>query len=46
MNWDAALARLRARLREGQIRTDLVRMVGAGRAELFLGPEDRVTDET
>lgn len=46
MNWDAGIARLRRRLREAGIRSDLVRSAGAGRVELFLGPDDRVTDAT
>lgn len=44
MNWDAGIARLRARLREAGIRGDLVRSAGAGLVEIFLGPDDRVTD--
>lgn len=46
MNWDAANARLRHRLREAGLRTDLVRSLGAGLFELFLGPHDRVLDQT
>jgi len=45
-NWDAGLARLRRRLLDGGVRTDLVRLVGRGRVEIFLGPRDRVVDET
>lgn len=44
--WDRALARLRKRLAEHGLRPDLVRTDGAGRAEVHLGPRDRVRDET
>jgi hypothetical protein len=43
---DAALARLRKRLRDARIRPDLVRTDRAGNVELFLGPHDRVEDAT
>jgi hypothetical protein len=43
---DAALARLRARLAEGGIRTDLVRATGAGAIELVLHEGDTVEDLT
>jgi hypothetical protein len=46
MNWDAGLSRLRSRMREAGIRSDLVRSVGAGLLELFLGPDDRVIDDS
>lgn len=45
MYWDAGLARARRRLREIGARTDLVHTDGAGRAELMLGPEDRLVRE-
>jgi len=45
-NWDAGVGRLRKRLMDGQVRTDLVRIVGRGRVEIFLRPHDRVEDET
>lgn len=44
--WDAALHRLRRRLTQFGVRDDLLRMAGRGRVELFLGPRDRVQDET
>jgi len=44
MNWDATVARLRLRLKEGAIRPDLVRAAGSGRLELFLGPDDTIED--
>jgi hypothetical protein len=43
---DAALSRLRARLSEGDVRTDLVRFTGAGSIELFLHAGDTVEDLT
>lgn len=43
--WDAAMVRLRARLREAGIRPDLVRPSGSGLVELVLGPGDQVVDE-
>lgn len=43
---DLALFRLRAKLREGGVRPDLVRPDGGGRLELLLGPEDRLEDHT
>lgn len=42
---DGALARLRSRLREGGVRTDLVRPNGLGQFELFLHPDDVVEDQ-
>lgn len=42
---DGALARLRTRLREGGLRTDLVRPNGLGQFELFLYPGDVVEDQ-
>ncbi len=44
--WDAALQRLRGKLRQARLRTDLVRSGHGGRVELFLGPDDRLVDET
>lgn len=44
-NFDAVLARLRARLREHGIRDDLVRTDGRGNVEVFLGRGDEVVDE-
>ena len=44
--WDVAMGRLRARLREGRIRTDLVRAAGTGQIELVLRPGDTVEDRT
>jgi hypothetical protein len=44
--WDAALQRLRGKLRQARLRTDLVRSEQGGRVELFLGPDDRLVDET
>lgn len=45
-NWDAALARLRKKLREARIRADLVRADRSGNFELFLARGDRVDDQT
>jgi len=45
-NWDAALNRLRNKLREGGIRTDLVRADRSGNFELFLRIGDIVDDQT
>lgn len=44
-NFDGVLARLRARLREGGVRDDLVRTDGRGNIEVFLHPGDEVVDE-
>lgn len=44
--WDAALGRLRARLREAGIRKDLVHSDGAGQLQLVLYENDRVDDRT
>ncbi len=41
---DGALARIRARLAEAGVRTDLVRNNGQGQFELLLEPDDRVED--
>lgn len=46
MNWDAALSRLRRRLREHGVRANLLRTDGRGLVELLLGPDDRVRDRT
>lgn len=43
---DATLARLRARLAEGNVRPDLVRPTGAGHLELVLHPGDLAEDQT
>ena len=43
---DVALSRLRGRLRESGVRTDLVRASGTGQIELFLHDGDVVVDET
>jgi hypothetical protein len=43
---DTNLTRLRSKLREGRVRTDLVRTDGAGQVELFLYAHDRVEDRT
>lgn len=43
---DTCLTRLRRQLREGGIRTDLVRMDGSGRVELLLYAHDTVDDRT
>jgi len=45
-NWDGALARLRRKLRDGGVRTDLVRSDYAGNFEMLLHRGDRVDDET
>ncbi len=44
--WDRGLARLRLRLTEVGLRSDLVRLLGGGRTELYLHPGDRVEDAT
>lgn len=44
--WDAALQRLRARLRAGGVRPDLVRSDRTGHAELLLEAHDELVDET
>jgi hypothetical protein len=44
--FDTNLTRLRSKLREGRVRTDLVRTDGAGQVELFLYAHDRVEDRT
>jgi hypothetical protein len=38
--WDAALARLRAKLKESGVRPDLIRSTGAGFVQLVRRPED------
>ncbi|MCB9698823.1 MAG: helix-turn-helix domain-containing protein [Alphaproteobacteria bacterium] len=43
---DTAISRLRRKLREGRVRTDLVRTDGAGQVELLLYPHDAVEDRT
>lgn len=42
--WDQATSRVRKRLREGRVRTDLVRSNRTGLVELYLGPQDRFED--
>ena len=44
--WDVALARLRRKLIESDLRRDLVRSDGAGHLELFLTEHDGVEDRT
>lgn len=44
--WDVALGRLRARLREGGVRGDLIRSDGGGQLQLVLGEHDVVHDRT
>lgn len=44
--WDVGLGRLRARLREGRIRADLVKAAGTGQVELLLRPGDVVDDRS
>lgn len=43
---DVNLSRLRRKLREARVRTDLVHADGAGSVELLLYPHDRVEDRT
>ncbi|MCB9691144.1 MAG: FHA domain-containing protein [Alphaproteobacteria bacterium] len=43
---DVTLSRIRARLRRGGVRSDLVASDGAGCVALFLGPDDVVEDRT
>jgi len=43
---DVTLSRLRSRLRDAQIRPDLIRSDGFGKVELFLLDGDRVEDRT
>lgn len=43
---DVTLSRLRARLRRGAVRSDLVRSDGAGALSLLLHPEDVIEDRT
>ncbi len=45
-NWDRNMRRLRAHLREANVRADLVRPDGRGNVEVYLLPQDRVVDET
>lgn len=42
--WDVSLGRLRARLRQGNVRGDLIRAVGTGQVELVLRQSDRLED--
>ena len=43
--WDQALRRLRAKLKEHRIRSDLIRSDGQGNIELYLLPEDELRSE-
>lgn len=42
--WDTSLARLRRKLENARLRTDLVHSTGAGQVELLLGPGDTLED--
>jgi hypothetical protein len=42
--WDVNLGRIRGRLREGGVRTDLVRAAGTGQVELVLRRGDVLED--
>ena len=44
--WDMLVMRLRQKLRDNGIRSDLLRPDGAGSIDLVLGPKDIVVDET
>ncbi len=44
--WDVAIGRLRARLREGRVRADLVKAAGTGQIELVLHQGDVVADKS
>ncbi len=44
--WDVTLVRLRKKLRDARIRTDLIRMDGTGNVELFLARDDTLDDQT
>ncbi len=44
-NWDRNMRRLRAKLREANVRQDLVRADGRGNVELYLLPGDELVDE-
>jgi len=44
--WDMLIMRLRNKLRDNGIRSDLLRPDGAGSIQLVLGPKDSVVDET
>jgi hypothetical protein len=44
--WDQVLVRLRAHLREHNLRSDLIRANRRGLVELFLGPDDIIEDAT
>jgi hypothetical protein len=44
--FDVALSRLRRKLRDARVRTDLVHTDGAGQVELLLYPHDAVEDRT
>ena len=44
--WDVNLGRLRGRLREGGVRTDLVRAAGTGQVELVLRHNDVLEDRS
>ena len=44
--WDMLLLRLRQKLRQHSIRSNLIRADGSGLLELVLGPQDELIDET
>jgi hypothetical protein len=44
--FDVAISRLRRKLRDARVRTDLVHTDGAGQVELLLYPHDVVQDRT
>lgn len=44
--WDVALGRLRAKLRAGDLRGDLLRADGSGRVQLALNPQDTAENRT
>ena len=44
--WDQLLTRMRMKLREAGLRSDLIRSARPGLVELVLGPNDRVVDGT
>ncbi len=45
-NFDSTMSRLRAQLRELELRDDLVGLDGGGNVELVLHPGDRIVDQT
>ena len=44
--WDQLLTRMRMKLREAGLRSDLIRSARPGLVELVLGPGDKVVDGT